>query len=220
MHEANLVGVHEAGIAHHVAAVGQVDGQHRAAPVRHRRGAVVVQFFVALAVRPHIAARKTLFQVLEKLRVDRHHVFKVPMLGAVLHHQDLAVPLDDLRLDLAHLLVEQNFVGQLAVQNLLANLRHALGTQRVRGPGPAQRWLFLLPALLQRLVAPLGRKRGVRADAVEPLINHPRTSGRIDGCLLDVLDRFGHDVAVSSNQWNRRLLWLGTRPRSRRKFGA
>ncbi len=33
--EADLVGVHEAGIAHHVAAIGQVDGQHRAASVLH-----------------------------------------------------------------------------------------------------------------------------------------------------------------------------------------
>ena len=33
--EADLVGVHEAGIAHHVAAVGEVDGQHRSAAVLH-----------------------------------------------------------------------------------------------------------------------------------------------------------------------------------------
>jgi len=32
VYEADLVGVHEAGIAHHVAAVGEVDGKHRAAP--------------------------------------------------------------------------------------------------------------------------------------------------------------------------------------------
>ena len=35
MDEANLVGVHEAGVAHHVAAVGQVDGQHRSAAMLH-----------------------------------------------------------------------------------------------------------------------------------------------------------------------------------------
>jgi hypothetical protein len=33
MDEAHLVGVHEAGVAHHVAAVGQVDGQDRPAAV-------------------------------------------------------------------------------------------------------------------------------------------------------------------------------------------
>ncbi len=41
--EPDLVGVHEARIAHHVAAVGQVDGEHRAAAVRDGAGAVVVQ---------------------------------------------------------------------------------------------------------------------------------------------------------------------------------
>ena len=40
---ADLVGVHEARVAHHVAAVGQVDREHGAAAVLDRRGAVVVQ---------------------------------------------------------------------------------------------------------------------------------------------------------------------------------
>ena len=47
---------------------------------------MMVQLLVALAVRPHVAPWEALFQVLEKLGVDRHHIFKVPMLGAVLHH--------------------------------------------------------------------------------------------------------------------------------------
>jgi hypothetical protein len=42
MHEPDLVRVHEARIAHHVAAVGQIDGQHRSAPVLHRRRPVVM----------------------------------------------------------------------------------------------------------------------------------------------------------------------------------
>ncbi len=74
----------------------------------------------SIVVRANVAAGEALFEVLEEGRVDRHHVFKVAVLGAVLHHQDLAVALDDLGLDFAHLLVEQNFKGQLAVQNLLA----------------------------------------------------------------------------------------------------
>ena len=43
VHVADLIGVHEARIAHHVAAVGQVDRQHRAAAVLDGRGAVIVQ---------------------------------------------------------------------------------------------------------------------------------------------------------------------------------
>ena len=154
--EADLVGVHEAGIAHHVAAVGEIDGEHRAAAVGHGRGAVVVQLLVALAVGADVAAGEALFEVLEEGGVDRHHVFKVAVLGAVLDHQDLAVALDDLGLDLAHLLVEQDFVGQLAVENLLADLGDALGTERVGGARPAEGRLLLLIALEEGLVAPLG----------------------------------------------------------------
>ena len=54
--EADLVGVHEAGIAHHVAAVGEVDGEHRAAAVGDGGGAVVVQLLVAIAVGADVAA--------------------------------------------------------------------------------------------------------------------------------------------------------------------
>jgi hypothetical protein len=41
-------------------------------------------------------------------------------------------------LDLADLLVEQDLVGQLVVNDLLADLRDALGTERVGGAGPAE----------------------------------------------------------------------------------
>ena len=76
-------------------------GEHRAAAVRDGAGAVVVQLFVV--VRADVAAREDVFQVLEERRVDGHHVFEVPVDRAVLDHQDLAVALDDLGLDLAGL---------------------------------------------------------------------------------------------------------------------
>ena len=56
---ADLVGVHEARVAHHVAAVGQVDRQHRAAAVLDRRGAVVVQ---RVGDGREVAARKERFE--------------------------------------------------------------------------------------------------------------------------------------------------------------
>ena len=56
VHEADLVGVHEAGIAHHVAAVGQVDGEDRSSPVLDGAAAVVVQLFVVMSA--DVAARK------------------------------------------------------------------------------------------------------------------------------------------------------------------
>ena len=75
VNETDLVRVHEARIAHHVAAVRQIDRQHRSAAVFDRRRAVIVKLFVI--VRLDVAAREERFDVLEELRVDRHHVFEM-----------------------------------------------------------------------------------------------------------------------------------------------
>jgi hypothetical protein len=147
--EADLVGIHEARVAHHVATVSQVDGQHRPAAVLHRARTVVVELFVV--VRADVAAGEALFQVLEERRVDRHDVFEVAVLRAVLHHQDLAVALDDGGFDLANLFIQQDFVRQLAVDNLLPDLRYAAGAERVGLTRPAQWRLRLFPGLEQRL---------------------------------------------------------------------
>ncbi len=190
MDESNLVGIHEARIAHHVAAVCEVDSEHRAASVSHGGGAVVVQLLGGGAVRADVAAGEAFFKVLEEGWVDGHHVFEVAVLGAVLHHQDLAVALDDLGLDLADLFIQQDFVGQLAVENLLANFGDALGTKRVCGARPAQWRLLFLVALQEWFFAPFRCKRRVGADAVQPLIDHPRALGPIYGGFLGVLHRF------------------------------
>ena len=187
MDEANLVGVHEAGIAHHVAAVGQVDGQHRSAAVHHGAAAVVMQLLIVVGA--NVAAREDFFQVLEEVGVHGHHVFEVAVLRAVLHHQDLAVALDDLRLDLADLLVHQHFDRQLAVEDLLADLRNALRAQRVGGARPAQRRLRLLVRLQQRLVRPLRRKRRIGMNAVQFVENDPRALGGDGDGLFNVLYR-------------------------------
>src|SRR5215213_437148 len=105
MYEADLIGVHEARIAHHVAAVRQVNRQHGTATILDRAGAVVVKLLVV--GRLNVAAPKHRLDVREELRGNRHHVFIVAVLGAVLDHPDLAVALDDLSLDLADLLVDQ-----------------------------------------------------------------------------------------------------------------
>ena len=106
---------------------------------------MLVEFLVIVGA--DVAAGEDVLDVLEHLGVDGHDVFEVAMLGAVLDHQDFAVPLDDLSLDLADLFVEEDFVGKLAVEDLLANLRDALGAERVGGARPAQRGFFLLPTL-------------------------------------------------------------------------
>src|SRR5208283_508598 len=95
---ANLVGIHEAGIAHHVATVGEVHGEHGAAAIAHVRRAMTVQALVV--VRRNIAARELRFNPLEKAGINGHQVFIVAMPRAVLDHPDLTIAFDDLRLDL------------------------------------------------------------------------------------------------------------------------
>ncbi len=132
---------------------------------------MIVQLLVIVGA--DIAAREDLFKMLEEGGIDRHDVFEVTMDRAVLHHQDLAIALDDLRLDLADLLVQQDLMRQLAIDDLLADGGHALGAEGVGGAGPAEGRLFFLVALEKRLVAPLGRKALVRANAVEPAEDFP-----------------------------------------------
>ena len=165
MDVADLVGVHEAGIAHHVAAVGEVDGEHRAAAVADGAGAVLVQIFVV--VRGNVAAREILLDPFEEFRVDGHHVFVLAVDGAFLHHPDLAVALDDLRFDLADLLVHQVAPILLAADDRFARFFHAARAQRIGLPRPAECRLGLLPRLQQRLIRPLGREGWIRIVLVE-----------------------------------------------------
>ncbi len=145
-----------------------------------------------IVVGANVAAREDLFQVLEEVGVHGHHVFEVAVHGAVLHHQDLAVALDDLRLDLAGLLVHQHFDRQLAVDDLLANFGHALGAKRIGGARPAQRRLRLLIRLQQRLVGPLGRKRRIGIDAVQLVENDPCALGGNGDSFFNILNRLMH----------------------------
>ncbi len=184
--EPDLVRVHEARVAHHVAAVRQVDREHRAAAVLNRAAAVVVQRRVV--VRADVAAREHLFEVLEERRVDRHHVFEVTVNGAVLHHQDLAVALEDGRLDLADLLVQQHADVFLAVQNFLTRLTRARRAQRIGFARPAEWRLGLLVRLEQRLVRPLGRERRTLIDLVQAVENRPGAVRGDRKPLLEVLD--------------------------------
>ncbi len=90
--------------------------------------------------------------MLEEVDIHRHHIFKVAVDGAILHHQDFAVALHDGGFDLAGFFIEQDFMRQFAVNNLLPDFRNALGTQRVRGARPSEWRLGLFPRLQYRLV--------------------------------------------------------------------
>ena len=129
--------------------------------------------------------------------VDRHHVFEVAVDGAVFHHQDLAVALDDFGLDLADFFVHQHFVRQFAVENLLADFRHALGAERVSGARPAQRRLGLFVGLQQRLLRPFRRRRWVLLDLIQAVEHHPRAFGGDGDCFLHVLHWLVHAFSLS-----------------------
>src|SRR5271165_5321171 len=190
VNETNLVSVHETGIAHHVAAVGEVDGEYRSATVQHGAAAVVMELLVVVGA--NVAAGEDIFQMLEEGGVHGHDVFEVAVLRTVLHHEDFAVALDDLRLDFAGLLVHEDFDGQLAVDDLLADFRHALGAERVGGARPSERRFRFLIGLQQRLIGPPGRKRRIGIDAVDSVEYRPCAFGGNGDSFLDILNRFVH----------------------------
>src|ERR1700738_267259 len=143
MHVTNLVGVHETWIAHHVAAISKVYGEHRATAVTHRAGAVLVQ--VLVVVRGNIAAGILLFDPVQPLGIDSHHVFVVAVLRAVFHHPDLAVTLDDLSLDLADLLAHQIAPILFTRDDGFARFLHASRAERIGLPWETKRRLGFLP---------------------------------------------------------------------------
>ena len=147
---------------------------------------------LVIVVGAHIAARKEFFQMTEKISVHGHYVFKMAVLGAIFDHQDLAIALDDLCLDLAHFFVEQDLMRQLAIHDLLANLRHAARAERIGAARPAQRRLALLPGLEQRLVGPFWGERRIGVNAVQLVKNLPGGACGHRNRLLNVFHWFMH----------------------------
>src|SRR5262245_55275832 len=92
-----------------------------------------------VVMRPDVTSGKHLLEMLEEGRVDRHHGLKMAVDGTILLHDDLSVLLPDGRLDLPHLLVEEDGDVLLSVENLLPRLSNAVRAQRIGLPGPAER---------------------------------------------------------------------------------
>ena len=155
-----------------------------------RAAAVVVQLRVVVGA--DVAAREDFFEVSEERRVDRHHVLEVAVNGAVLHHHDLAVALENRRLDLADSLVEQDAHVLLAVEDFLTRFAHAHGAQRVGLPRPAKRWLRLFVRLEQWFVGPIRREGGTLIDLVQRVEHHPRPAGGDGQTLFSVLHQLMH----------------------------
>src|SRR6266849_1699551 len=157
---------------------------------------MVVKLLVVMGA--DVAAGEDFFQVVRELGVNRHHILEEAVLGALLHHHDLAFTLDDGGLDLADFFVHQNFKRQFAVENLLADFRDTLRAEGVRGARPAERRLGLLEGLEQRLVGPLGRRGRVGMDPVEPVKHYPRALGGDGNSFLYVLHWLAHVVSLST----------------------
>src|SRR3970282_2295988 len=137
--------------AHHVATVREVDGQHRSAAVLYRGRPVVME--LPIVVSPHVATGEIRLDPLEETGVDRHQILETPVLRALLDHPDLTVALDDLGLDLAHLLVDEDVIILLALDDPLPRLHDALGTKGVGLTRPPESRLGLFPRLEKRVVA-------------------------------------------------------------------
>src|SRR6202012_1312232 len=133
----DLVGVHEAGVAHHVAAVGEIDGEHGAAAELDRRGAVLAQLRGRrLEVAPGIAPP----DAPQPRRVDGDDVAEGAVLVARLLHDDAAILLDDVGLDLTGLALDELEHRAFAVEDLAARLLHAARAQRIGRARPTERW--------------------------------------------------------------------------------
>src|SRR5437899_9953380 len=145
---------------------------------------MVVEFFVV--VGSDVPAGKILLDPLEESRVSGHQVFKVAVNGAVLDHPDLAVALDDARLDLAHLLVDEHLIVLVAYHDLLARFLHAGRAKRIGLPGPTQ-WRFrFLPGFQERLIRPFGGKGRIRIVLIEKLHRVLRYAGSDADGLVDI----------------------------------
>ena len=181
---ADLVGVHEARVAHHVAAVGQVDGEHRAAAVLDRRAAVLAQ---RRRRRQEVAARDRAARCAASNAGSMAITsVKVAVLRARLLHDDLAVLLDDLGLDLAGLAVDELAQRALAVEDRGAHLLHAARAERVGLARPAELREGALAALEQRRRRPVGlRRRALEAWRCSSLTSG-HAAARGGGELLDV----------------------------------
>jgi hypothetical protein len=100
--------------------------------------------------------------------------------------------LENRRLDLADLLVEEDADVLLPIEDFLPRLARARRAQRIGFARPAERRLRFLVRLEQRFVGPLGRECRPLVDLVQVVEDHPRAIGGDRQALLDVLNRLVH----------------------------
>src|SRR6266542_4754744 len=157
VHITNLVCIHEAGIAHHVAAIGKVHGQDGAAAKFDVRSAMSMD--VRIVSRAKVASEEERFDPLEKRGVSCHNVNKLAMLRTVLAHDYLSVFFHDLCFDFARMLIHQRFEGSFAADDGVANFLNTAGTKTVGLAWEAERWRGALVGFQQWARGPFGTDR-------------------------------------------------------------
>src|SRR4051812_11832623 len=110
--------------------------------------------------RLEVAARIQPLDALQPFGIDGHHVREGAVLLAGLLHDDLAVLLEDLGLDLSRLTVDELAEAPGPVEDGRTYLLHAAGTERVRLARPTELGERPLAALQQRGRSPLRLDRG------------------------------------------------------------
>src|SRR5437868_6897090 len=98
-----------------------------------------------VAVRTNVSSGKNFFEMPKELRVDRNHIFEMPMRRAVFDHQNLAVAFENRGLNLSEPLVFEHAQILSAIENLATGLAHTDRTKRICLSRPTERRLGLLP---------------------------------------------------------------------------
>src|SRR6266851_4957260 len=174
----NLVCIHEAGIAHHVAAIGEIHCQNSAAAKLDVGSSVVVH--VRIFGCPEVTTKKERFNALEKGRIRGHYIDELTMLRAGLSHHDLSVLFQNLGFDFAGMLIHQRLESRFSGNHGVADLFDATRAEAVSFAGKAKRWRTSLVGLQQWSWSPCGPYcYAFRESAVNTLESLPGKIGQI-----------------------------------------
>ncbi len=132
-----------------------------------------------------VAAGKQVLDPPQELRVDRQRVGERAVERTGLLDDDLAVALEDVRLDLADVFLDQRLDRLIAAQDARARFTDAGRAQRIGRARPTELRLRSLAALQQRRRRPL-RLEGLRGNlSIEGLKRGPGEPGAESKCCLD-----------------------------------
>jgi len=115
-----------------------------------------------------VATKEERLDALEKRRVGRHHIFELPVLRTILAHHDLAVVFDDLRFDLARMLVHQRLERDRTADHGVANFFYAGWAETVSLAWETEWWSTTLVGFEQWTRSPV---RSNRFTFGQPLVN-------------------------------------------------